>query len=154
VAARLLNNSADAEDVTQEAFLKLWNDAAGIRDEGSLPGWLLRVATNLALDRLRRKAPALVGELPEIIDESVAADSEHCRERIVRTLDGALAALPERQRLALVLVHLEGCEQKVAAAALEVSVDALESLLSRARRHLRAALRDDWQWLLADIGRL
>ena len=63
-------------------------------------------------------------------------------------------ALPERQRLALVLVHFEGCEQKVAAAAMEVSIDALESLLARARRGLRTALRDDWQSLLADLGQL
>ena len=64
------------------------------------------------------------------------------------------AALPERQRLALVLVHFEGCEQKVAAAAMEVSIEALESLLARARRGLRAAFSDDWQALLADMGQL
>jgi RNA polymerase sigma-70 factor (ECF subfamily) len=154
VAGRLLNNPADAEDVAQEVFLKLWNDAAGIRDENSLPAWLMRVATNLALDRLRRKTPTAVAELPDIIDESAAADRDAHRADISRIVDRALAALPERQRLALVLVHFEGCEQKVAAAAMEVSIDALESLLARARRGLKAALSDDWQSLLADIGRL
>ena len=57
-------------------------------------------------------------------------------------VDEALAALPERQRLALVLVHFEGCEQKIAAAAMDVSIDALESLLSRARRGLKAAFSE------------
>lgn len=154
VAARLLNNPADAEDVAQEAFLKLWNDAAGIRDENSLPAWLMRVATNLAFDRLRRKMPQTVAELPDIVDETGAADRGQQRAEIARTVDRALTALPERQRLALVLVHFEGCEQKVAAAAMDVSIDALESLLARARRGLRAALQHDWQSLLADIGRL
>jgi RNA polymerase sigma-70 factor (ECF subfamily) len=154
MAARLLNNAADAEDVAQEAFLKLWNDAAGIREESSLPAWLMRVASNLALDRMRRKAPVAVTELPDIVDETGAADRDQRRAGISARINSALAALPERQRLALVLVHLEGCEQKVAAAALEVSIEALESLLARARRGLRASLRDDWQSLLADIGQL
>ena len=155
VAARLLGNPADAEDVTQEAFLKLWNDAAGIRDDSSLPAWLMKVATNLAFDRLRRKTPvAAVAEVPDILDEKADADRDQLRADIGRRVDEALAALPERQRLALVLVHFEGCEQKIAAAAMDVSIDALELLLSRARRGLKAAFSGDWQSVLADIGRL
>ncbi len=151
---RLLNNTADAEDVAQETFLKLWNEAAGIRDERSLPAWLMRVATNLAFDRMRRKTPQAVGDLPDIVDENGSTDRDHRRAEVSRTIDKALGSLPERQRLALVLVHFESCEQKVAAAAMEVSIEALESLLARARRGLRAALRDDWQTLLADLGQL
>lgn len=154
MAVRLLNNAADAEDVAQEAFLKLWNDAAGIRDESGLPAWLMRVASNLAFDRLRRKTPGAAAEFIDIADERTTADRDQRRAGISATIDGALAALPERQRLALVLVHFEGCEQKVAAAAMEVSIDALESLLARARRGLRAALSEDWQSLLAEIEQL
>ena len=86
VAARLLGNPADAEDVAQEAFLKLWNDAAGIRDDSSLPAWLMRVATNLAFDRLRRKTPiAAAAEVPDILDEKATADRDQLRADIGRT---------------------------------------------------------------------
>jgi RNA polymerase sigma-70 factor (ECF subfamily) len=154
VAARLLHDATDAEDVAQEAFLKLWRQAAGIRDEASMPAWLMKVATNLALDRLRRPTAAVVSVVPDVVDERGAPDRARRRADVSRAVDRALSGLPERQRLALVLVHFEGCEQRVAAAAMDVSIEALESLLARARRGLKAALRDDWPSLLAEIEQL
>jgi RNA polymerase sigma-70 factor (ECF subfamily) len=154
LAARLLHDRADAEDVAQEAFLKLWREGAGIRKEASVPAWLMKVTSNLALDRLRRPKAAVVGLIPDRMDERAAPDRDRRRADVSRVVDEALAGLPERQRLALVLVHFEGCEQKVAAAAMDVSIEALESLLARARRALKAALRDEWPSLLAEIEQL
>ena len=144
-AQRLLRNSTEAEDVTQEALLRLWQHAA--RWE---PGrvrfttWLFRIAHNLCVDRYRRNGSAKVDEsidVDTLIDEhsadGAASVGRNERQHHVRR---ALNALPERQRTALVLCFYQAFSNQEAAAILDVSVDALESLLSRARRALRADL--------------
>jgi RNA polymerase sigma-70 factor, ECF subfamily len=154
IAWRVLGGPTDAEDVAQEAFLKIWTAPGQIRDGRAIGGWLARVATNLALDRLRRRRPESPAELPELSDPDAAADRGARRAALEAEVAKAVAALPDRQRAALVLVHFEGLGNLEAAEALGVSVEAVESLLARARRGLKLAFADRWRELVAEFSDL
>jgi RNA polymerase sigma-70 factor (ECF subfamily) len=93
-------------------------------------------------------------DVPEPVCDKEGPDTATLRHSVSGEIDAAIAALPERQRMALIFVYYEGLSNREAASALELSVDALESLLARARRGLKQALAGRWQDLLADIGRL
>nr|WP_238941542.1 sigma-70 family RNA polymerase sigma factor [Jannaschia sp. Os4] len=141
--ARLLGGDrAEAEDVVQEAFLRLWRkgadwDAGGAAAPGT---WLHRVAANLALDR-RRRAGARWDELDDAhADDAPGAEARLMAGERVEALEAALAALPERQRVAVVLRHVEGYANPEIAAMMDVGVEAVESLTSRGRRRLAALL--------------
>jgi RNA polymerase sigma-70 factor, ECF subfamily len=147
-ARRMLGGDAEAEDVAQEAALRLWRNAAKIEvSETGVGGWLYRVTTNLALDRIRARR----SDGPDALElMSVPADQQ--RRLVERDLgarvDKELQALPERQRLALVLCHYEGMSMSDAGDVMGISSEAIESLLARGRRTLRAALADEWRALL------
>jgi RNA polymerase sigma factor (sigma-70 family) len=142
LAYRLLYDAAEAEDVAQEAFLRLWRQAASWRPGGArLDTWLHRVALNLCYDRLRRQK-RLAGDPPEMADEGPGPERGLEAKDTGRRVAGALATLPARQREAIVLCHYQELGNIEAAQVLEISVEALESLLSRGRRALRAALAD------------
>lgn len=149
IARRMLRDDAEAEDVTQEAFVRLWRQAATLEigDAGVRP-WLHRVVSNLCIDRLRtRTRVTTVDELPEVPDAPRQQSGIESREMQSR-VDGALKDLPERQRLALVLFHFEGLSQIEVGERMGVSDEAVESLLSRARRNLRSTLKNEWKGLL------
>ncbi len=143
---------ADTEDIAQEAFLKLWRNPAQVREAAALKGWLMRVATNGAIDRSRGRVHADLESVPEISDPSARTDSGIDREAAARQVEHRIAALPERQRLALALVYYEGLSNIETAAIMETSVDAVESLLARARRGLRDSLSADWRDLLEGLN--
>ncbi len=152
VARRLLGDEAEAEDVAQETLLRLWRSAASL-DVGAsgVRPWLRRVAANLAIDRLRaRKRLDVTDEVPE---QEVAATQHSILEAddVAARVDDAISALPDRQRVALTLFHFEGMSQREVAHALAITEDALESLLARGRRALRAALKDEWRDLLGHV---
>jgi RNA polymerase sigma-70 factor (ECF subfamily) len=152
VVWRVTSGHADTEDIVQEAFLKLWNNPAQVRQGGALRGWLMRVATNLAIDRARRKQASNLDDQPEIAASGPDALDQVLGDRSAGDINSALARLPERQRLALSLVYFENMSNIEAAAAMEISVEAIESLLARGRRALKVDLKDRWRDLLADIG--
>ena len=152
VASRVLRADSEAEDVAQDVFLKIWRDTPVLRSNTSLRSWCMRVATNGAIDRLRRRKPELRDELPEREDNSVATDEALTGAEAAQSVQQAIDGLPERQRLALTLTYYEGLANKETADLMGVSVDALESLLSRARRGLKASLADTWGDLLEDLG--
>jgi RNA polymerase sigma-70 factor, ECF subfamily len=152
VVWRLMNGHSDAEDVTQEAFLRLWNNPTQLREAGALRGWLIRVASNLVTDRFRRSPKMNSTGTDEIVDNRMAAPDAIDRQHVSRKIDAALATLPERQKLALTLVQFEQLSNAAAADVLEISVDALESLLSRARRGLKEQLAGEWQMMLATLA--
>ncbi|WP_119274917.1 sigma-70 family RNA polymerase sigma factor [Taklimakanibacter deserti] len=154
VVWRVTSGHADTEDMVQEAFLKLWNNPAQVRHGAALRGWLMRVATNLAIDRARRKQASNIDDQPEIAASGPDALDQVLGDRSAHEINSALARLPERQRLALSLVYFESMSNIEAAAALEISVEAVESLLARGRRALKADLKDRWRDLLADIGEI
>jgi RNA polymerase sigma-70 factor, ECF subfamily len=147
VAGRITGNRSDAEEIVQEAFLRAWLKAPTWRaqgDEGSAAfgTWLGRVVVNLCLDRKRRTVPDPIEAADAIADSApdpfAATASGETGARVAR----AIEALPERQRAAIVLCHYEGMTNIEAAAMLDVSVGALESLLVRARKSLRTTLAE------------
>jgi RNA polymerase sigma-70 factor, ECF subfamily len=149
LARRMLNDAAEAEDVSQEVFLRVWKHAANWEPGAArFETWLHRVATNLCLDRLRRRREVHMGDdFPEIADGAPGAVQGLWAAQRVSRVRAALDSLPERQRAAIELCNFQELSNIEAAAALEVSVDALESLLSRGRRSLRQALAgemSDW----------
>ena len=152
VVWRMMNGHADAEDVAQEAFLRLWRDPAQVREGAALRGWLMRVATNMVTDRFRVKPMKTMDDGIEVADERASAEEHIDRSRAVAAIDAAVASLPERQKLALTLVHFEHMTNITAASIMEVSVDALESLLARARRSLKEQLAANKTALLATLS--
>lgn len=141
MARRMTGNLAEAEDVAQEAFLRVWQHAGDWRDRGAkFTTWLYRVVVNLCLDRRRRVPMAPLEEAGNPADERPNAEATVAADERARRVAEALAALPDRQRAALVLSYYEGMSNASAAAVLEISVEALESLLVRARRAIRAGL--------------
>ena len=151
IARRMLGDDADAEDVAQEAFLRLWRSAGAIEvgDAGVRP-WLTRVVANLCIDRTRsRKRITVTDELPEVADEPRQLRGLE-DEELGRRVRAAMLRLPERQRLALTLFHYEDMSQIEVGAAMGISDEAVESLLARARRQLKNDLRPEWQSLLSD----
>jgi RNA polymerase sigma-70 factor (ECF subfamily) len=138
---RMLGDAAEAEDVAQEAFIRAWRQAPRWRPGAArFDTWLHRVALNLCFDRLRRRREQPMAEPPAQVDPGPAPDRGLLAQDVGRAVQAALQALPARQREAVVLVHYQELGNIEAAAAMQISVEALESLLSRARRALRVAL--------------
>ncbi|WP_175689916.1 RNA polymerase sigma factor [Burkholderia anthina] len=144
LATRMLGDRTEAEDVAQETFLRIWHHAPRWREgEARFDTWLHRVVLNLCYDRLRGRREEPVDTLPEVPDtQPEPAAHAELRSRDARVRD-ALAALPPRQREALVLQYYQDMSNLEAANLMGITVDALESLLARARRNLRARLAGD-----------
>ena len=151
VARRMLKAEGDAEDIVQEALVRVWHHAGTLElGPGGVRPWLRRVVTNLCLDHLRRhRLTSVVAEVPETPEAPAQSRSLEEAELSVR-VEAALAALPERQRVALTLFHYEGLSQIEVGDMLGISDEAVESLLARARRSLKVALKDEWRQLLPD----
>jgi RNA polymerase sigma-70 factor (ECF subfamily) len=152
VGWRMGLRGADVDDVAQETFLKLWNNPGQIRDAAALKGWLVRVASNLVMDRFRKKPMDDLEAAENVSDGSPPADDVMERNWAAREVDQAIRSLPDRQRLALTLVHFEQMGNIAAAAAMDLNIDALESLLSRARRALKDKLKSKAPQLLAAVS--
>jgi RNA polymerase sigma-70 factor (ECF subfamily) len=143
LASRMLGDSGEAEDVAQEAFLRVWRQAPKWRPgQAKFDTWLHRVTLNLCYDRLRRRREIATDTPPEQVDEGPAPDRGLLAEDAGRRVARALQALPERQREAIVLCHYQELGNIEAATVMGVTVEALESLLGRGRRALRTALAD------------
>lgn len=141
-AYRYLRNQADAEDVTQEAFMRLWKIAPDWRqDEAQVSTWLYRVVSNLCTDRTRKHREAALEEGMDAVDPSQGADAQMQDQHRVRALADALSALPDRQREAITLRHLEELGNPDIAEKMDVSIEAVESLISRGKRALKSLLQ-------------
>jgi RNA polymerase sigma-70 factor (ECF subfamily) len=151
IARRMLKDDAEAEDVAQDALLRLWRNAAGLElGPGGVRPWLRRVASNLCIDRVRARRNTTPSDvMPE--ESEPPAQVRHLAERELGVrVDAALKALPERQRLALTLFHYEGMSQIEVGQVMGISDEAVESLLARARRTLKGTLREEWRELIPD----
>lgn len=143
LAERMLGDAAEAEDVAQEAFFRVWRNAARWRPGAArFDTWLHRVTLNLCYDRLRRRRERPTADPPERPDPGPAPDRGLHAADIGRRVRIALMALPPRQREAIVVCHYQDMGNIEAARAMGVTVEALESLLSRGRRALKVALAD------------
>lgn len=140
LATRMLGDSAEAEDVTQETFIRAWKALPTWEPRAKFSTWLHRVALNLCYDRLRKRREVLPEALPDRADPALGPQDALDQTQRVKAVEAAIARLPERQSAALTLCALQGHSQTEAAEIMEVSVEALESLLARARRTLRAEL--------------
>ena len=141
LAQRMLSDPVEAEDVAQETMLRAWKQAPRwTPGKAKFDTWLHRVGLNLCYDRLRRRREVLVDTPPERIDEGPPPDRGLLAAELGVRVNAALARLPDRQREAIVLCHYQELTNIEAAALMAVSVEALESLLSRGRRTLRQAL--------------
>lgn len=139
---RMLGERSAAEDAVQETFLRLWKNAGKWRDEGAkIETWLYRVAKNICLDRLRKSGREVAEDAaPEQADGADGAETQMIKADRAKAVKAALARLPDRQRLAIALCHYQEKSNIEAAEIMDVSVEAVESLLSRARRTLRKTL--------------
>jgi RNA polymerase sigma-70 factor (ECF subfamily) len=150
VLYHIVVDQAEAEDLAQDVFLKIYKAAGRYRPDAKFSTWLYRIATNTALNALKAKrrrptvsldemeeqgrpTPALAGA-PEPPDRVLE------RRRSVRAVQRALRQLPERQRMAVILHRFEGLSYQEIAEALSVSVDAVDAMLRRAKASLRDAL--------------
>lgn len=147
---RMIGDDAEAEDMAQEAMLKLWRNAGKFDAErAKLSTWLYRIASNLCIDRLRKKKFSPLEDAPEQEIEAGQVSSI-LQGQLARRMDVALQELPERQRLALVLFHYQELSLNEAAENLDCSVDAFESLLRRARQGLKKELEGEWRSFMPD----
>tara|TARA_B110000240_G_scaffold192241_1_gene236081 strand:+ start:165 stop:719 length:555 start_codon:yes stop_codon:yes gene_type:complete len=142
---RMLGYQAnETDDLTQEVFLKLWHKSSQFNpDKAKLTTWLHQLARNLCIDHFRRNKNwhLLDPEDAEPVAESeTEPDSLLGSLRSAEHIQAAIQSLPERQRSALILCHYQGLSNKQAADIPDTSVEALESLLSRARSNLKQRL--------------
>jgi RNA polymerase sigma-70 factor, ECF subfamily len=150
-AGRYLGNRADGEEIAQETFLRVWR-MAGRYDpaRAKVATWIYRIAVNLCIDRQRRnrfwrifgreRADDWVDVVPDTAPDATAVIAG--RQTLARVRVG-IAALPERQRMAIMLSAIGGLETPAIAQAMATSTGAVEQLLVRARRQLRSDLGDD-----------
>jgi len=142
-ALRTLGDRAEAEEVAQETFLRLWTEASSFEPRAQPKTWLYRIARNQCIDRLRKRKSH--GQHVELSERSAGEDRPSAlfvRKQTAERVEQALATLPDRQREAITLVHYEGLSGAEACEILDVSPEALESLLARGRRSLREQLRE------------
>ena len=141
---RFLRDTSEAEDITQETFLRLFRAADRYLPQASLRTFLFRIAKNLCIDFIRKKKPEPVEELPETATQETPLC---CLERAQSSemLIHYINELPENQRMAILLRHTSGlCYQEIAEV-MGVTVSAVESLLVRARKTLKKRMRTIFQ---------
>lgn len=151
-AAHLLKDPTEAEDVANEALMRIWQAADAWRPDGIVSGWLRRSVYNQCIDRIRksgRLVPDVEGQMALQTPASTPSpEAEAFGSEIGSAIDTALATLPERQRAAVTLSTVDGLSGQEIADVLEVSAEAVESLLARGRR----ALRQQLQGIYADVS--
>lgn len=144
-----IQNKADAEDITQEALLRLWRIAPNWqKDNAKVSTWVYRVVSNLCIDYLRRKQEEQLDLIEEPSDNCPNMTDVMQDQLRANALYKALAKLPVRQREAVSMRHLEGMSNPEIADNLELSIEAVESLIARGKR----ALSDSLQYQKLELG--
>ncbi len=151
LATRMLRDTAEAEDVAQETMLRAWRNAAKWEPgKAKFSTWLHKVALNLCYDRLRKRKSSSLEEVAEPMDDRASAQQGMEAEERLTLLKDAMETLPERQRAAIQMRHFEERGNDETAEILGVTVEAVESLLSRGRRALRDKLAGQRALLLEE----
>jgi RNA polymerase sigma-70 factor (ECF subfamily) len=141
LARRVLGNAAEAEDVVQEAMLRVWTHAPRWQPLAAFKTWLTRIVVNLCLDRKRKATMLDLEAAGEVADPTPGAGELAEASERERLLAEAIQTLPDRQRSAIVLTYSEGMSNAQVADMLGTSVSAVETLLVRGKQNLRNALR-------------
>jgi RNA polymerase sigma-70 factor (ECF subfamily) len=152
---RMVHNEAVAEELAQEVFLRVYRSRATYRAEARFSTWLYRIATNLGVNHARdtrheRSAPTVyldepdheTGTTPDVADQTPSAESSLLRSERMAAIREHVMALPERQRLAVLMHKYEGMDYKQIGEVLKLSESATKSLLFRAYQTLREKLKD------------
>ncbi|MFT4066504.1 RNA polymerase sigma factor [Paraburkholderia sp.] len=146
LAYRICGDQAEAEDVAQDVFVRVWKYARSWKsDDAKVDTWLHRIVLNVCQDRLaasHRRHESGAMELDALADQAPTPEDTAAGQSMRARIWQALLALPVRQREALVLTYYQELSNVEAAAAMQVSVEAVESLLARARRTLKQRLLD------------
>jgi RNA polymerase sigma-70 factor, ECF subfamily len=150
-AAKMLGGTADAEDIGQQVFVRVWKHAARYQPSAKFTTWLMTITRNLVFNELRRRRRSQQVSMDadegdtirhQFVDEQAAAPSEEMLDsELHEAIDAAIAGLPEAQRLAIVLRRYEGMPYEEIAEVLKTSVPAVKSILFRARAELKARLK-------------
>ena len=140
-AMRLLGDRAEAEDVAQDAMLKLWRIAPDWRSgEAQVSTWLYRVTANMCIDRIRKRRTTNFDDLPEMADDSASVIETMEQKERHEALQDALDQLPDRQKQAVVLRHIDGLSNPEIGQIMDITPRAVESLTARGKRALTALL--------------
>jgi RNA polymerase sigma-70 factor (ECF subfamily) len=150
-AAKMLGGAADAEDISQQVFVRVWKHAARYQPSAKFTTWLMTITRNLVFNELRRRRRSQQVSMDadegdtirhQFVDEQAVAPSEEILDsELQEAIDAAIASLPETQRLAIVLRRYEGMPYEEIAEVLKTSVPAVKSILFRARAELKARLK-------------
>lgn len=144
VALRTVNNSAEAEDIAQEAFIRAWKALPKFRADAQFRTWLYRIVTNLCynrLPRLKRDLQALDDDALDFVsDEDQKVEASIVTDELYQYLHAAIADLPEGYRLLITLRHLQGMSYNEIAEATDMPLGTVKTGIFRARKELRLAL--------------
>jgi RNA polymerase sigma-70 factor (ECF subfamily) len=147
--AKMLCNHADAHDIAQQVFLRVWKSAARYRPEAKFTTWLFTITRNLVFNEMRRRKRHPQTSLEETEeeyhigipdDEHRRPDAENLQAELEKVIDDAIASLPEKQRMAVILRRYEDLAYEEIGEVLKLTVPAVKSLLFRARTQLREKL--------------
>ena len=142
---RMLRDHGEAEEVSQDAFLRVWKTAPKWEPgRAKFTTWLHRVVTNLCIDRLRKRRTVQLDEDFDMPDDSPDPEATLVQGELSGRVKVALEKLPDRQKTAIMLSHYQGMSNIETAEIMDVSIEAVESLLARGRRALKKALKPEW----------
>jgi RNA polymerase sigma-70 factor (ECF subfamily) len=145
VVIGLLHNKEDAEEVTQDIFIKIYRSISSFNKKAAFTTWLYRIAINTSLNFLRKKRSRLLwSELTTVFQfasKEVSAESKMIEKSDHEIIRHAIDSLPKSQRLAFVLTKYEELPQKQVAAIMKISEGAVEQLVLRAKNNLRKKLK-------------
>ncbi|NUQ29455.1 MAG: sigma-70 family RNA polymerase sigma factor [Acidobacteriaceae bacterium] len=152
---RMVHNQADAEELAQEVFLRVFRSRETYRAEARFSTWLYRIATNLGVNYARdtkheRSAPTVhldepdheTGTMPDVADDTPTIEADLLREERMQAIRQHVMALPERQKNAVLMHKYQGMDYKQIGEVLKLSESATKSLLFRAYQTLRVKLKD------------
>lgn len=150
VALNYVQQVEDAEEITQDVFIKVYKKRSGFKQDSSLKTWIYRITINTALDFLRKKSRQQRLKGSSVTESAQANKSEWRHPGILleekeayESLFMALNRLPENQKTVIILLKIEGLNQKEAAHIMRLKEKALESLFQRAKKNLVAAIEKE-----------